>query len=35
MKFLGHVVEDGKLFPDPEKVEAITNFPTPHDKKSL
>ncbi len=35
VKFLGHVVEDGRLFPDPDKVLAIKNFPSPHDKKSL
>jgi transposase InsO family protein len=35
VKFLGHVVEGGKLYPDPEKIKAISNFPSPQDKKSL
>jgi hypothetical protein len=35
VKFLGHGVEDGKLYPDTEKIKAIKNFPSPMDKKSL
>jgi hypothetical protein len=29
LKFLGFVIEDGKIFPNPEKVECIRNFPVP------
>ncbi len=35
IKFLGHVVENGKVYPDPEKIEAIRNFPTPKNQKEL
>ncbi len=35
VKFLGHVVEDGKLSVDPSKVQAIRNLPSPVDRKGL
>ena len=27
--FVGHLIRDGKIFPNPEKIEAVTKFPTP------
>jgi hypothetical protein len=35
IKFLGHVIENGKILPDPEKIEAIRNFPVPKNQKEL
>ena len=35
VKFLGVVVGNGKVLPDPEKVSALKNFPRPVDKKAL
>ncbi len=35
IKFLGHIVENGKIYPDPEKLEAIRNFPEPKNQKEL
>ncbi len=35
VKFLGHVIEQGRIYPDPEKLEAIRNFPVPKDAKEL
>lgn len=29
IEFLGHVVEDGKIFPSPRKVEAVQRYPEP------
>eukprot|EP01125_Pyxidicula_operculata_P009162 TRINITY_DN3033_c0_g1_i1.p1 TRINITY_DN3033_c0_g1~~TRINITY_DN3033_c0_g1_i1.p1 ORF type:complete len:151 (-),score=8.27 TRINITY_DN3033_c0_g1_i1:95-547(-) len=29
IKILGHIIQAGKIKPDPEKVKAITNFPEP------
>ncbi|MFZ2538957.1 MAG: reverse transcriptase family protein, partial [Oscillospiraceae bacterium] len=35
IKILGHVLEDGKILPDPEKTKAISEFPTPRTKKQV
>ena len=35
IKFLGHIVEGGKLRPNPDKIAAIKNFPTPTNHKEL
>jgi hypothetical protein len=35
IKFLGHIIENGKVYPDPEKLEAIRNFPQPKNLKEL
>ena len=35
VKFAGHIVSADGVFPDPEKVEAISRFPTPQDLTSL
>src|SRR6218665_2330 len=35
IKILGHVIEGGCLKPDPEKVEAIDNYPTPKTKRQV
>lgn len=35
IKYLGFVVEDGKLFPDPEKLRAVKEFPVPRSTKDL
>ena len=35
IKFLGFIIGEGKVFPDPEKVDAIRNFPKPINKKQL
>ena len=29
VKFLGHIIENGAISPDPDKVEAITDLPAP------
>ena len=29
VKFLGHIIDDKGVHPDPDKVEAIKKFPTP------
>ena len=35
VKFLGHIVKNGTLAPNPEKVQALNEMPPPHDRKSL
>jgi hypothetical protein len=35
VKFLGHMIEDGQLSVDPDKVKAIRNMPFPEDRKGL
>ncbi len=35
IKYLGHIVSKDGIAPCPEKCEAVMNFPTPHDVKSL
>ena len=35
MKCLGHVLENGMIKPDPDKVKCITEFPTPRTKKNV
>ncbi|CAG7784774.1 unnamed protein product, partial [Allacma fusca] len=35
VKVLGFIVEGGKIFPDPEYIEAITNFPVPKTVKAI
>lgn len=35
VKYLGFVVADGKLYPDPEKLRAIEQFPIPRSTKEL
>ena len=33
--YLGHVVGEGQVHPEPSKVEAIRNFPQPKSKKAV
>jgi len=33
--YLGHIIGDGGMYNDPEKVTAITNFPKPRTLRSL
>ena len=33
--FVGHLIKDGKLHPDPSKLRAVDEFPRPHDLTSL
>jgi hypothetical protein len=35
MKFLGHVFSREKLMPDPQRIEAILNYPAPRNQKQL
>lgn len=35
LKYLGYVVDQNGLQPDPEKVEAIINYPTPTNRKEV
>jgi transposase InsO family protein len=35
LKFLGHIVEPGKVYPNPEKVECIRKYPVPRNKKNI
>lgn len=35
IKYLGHVIENGKISLDPDRIEKIVSFPTPHNVKSL
>jgi hypothetical protein len=35
IKFLGNIVTEGKIYPDPEKLEAIRNYPVPKNAKEL
>jgi hypothetical protein len=35
IKFLGHVIRNGQILPDPEKLEAIRKFPIPKNAKEL
>ena len=35
IKYLGHVIENGKISMDPERIEKIVNFPVPHNVKAL
>ncbi len=35
VKFLGHVIGNGEVRPDPEKVKALANFPEPRCRKEL
>jgi hypothetical protein len=35
IKFLGHVVSREKLMPDPQRIEAILNYPAPRNHKQL
>ncbi|CAI5671318.1 unnamed protein product [Oreochromis niloticus] len=35
VKYLGHVVSAQGVSPDPQKIEAVTTWPQPHDLKSL
>ena len=34
-EYIGHVLTENGLQPDPEKVDAVVNFPTPVDKQEL
>ena len=35
IKFLGHIVSREKLMPDPQRIEAILNYPGPRNQKQL
>ncbi len=35
VRFLGHIVGNGKIRPDPKKIEALLNFPEPTCRKEL
>jgi hypothetical protein len=35
IKFLGHVISREKLMPDPQRIEAILNYPAPKNQKQL
>lgn len=35
VRFLGHIVKDGTLRPNPDKIEAVKAMPLPTDRKSL
>jgi len=35
IKFLGHVVSREKLMPNPQRIEAILNYPAPRNQKQL
>jgi len=35
IEYLGHVVENGKIYPSPDKVRAVLNFPQPHTLKDV
>ncbi len=35
VRFLGHIIEDGKILPDPDKVKAILEFPSPKNETEL
>ena len=35
IKYLGHIIENGCISIDPERIKSIINFPVPHDVKSL
>ncbi len=35
IKYLGHVIEDGKVYPDPDKVKAVQEWPTPENQDQL
>jgi len=35
IEFLGHVVEDGKIYPSPEKMKTVIDFPKPKGLKDF
>ena len=35
IKYLGHIIENGKISLDPKRIETLCNFPVPKDLKSL
>jgi hypothetical protein len=35
VKFLGHIVRDGEIRPDPDKIKAILDYPEPKNRKEL
>ncbi|CAA9994248.1 unnamed protein product, partial [Nesidiocoris tenuis] len=35
IEFLGHVIEDGRVYPSPDKTEAVKNFPKPTTTKQV
>ena len=35
MKFVGHIIDETGIYPDPEKTEAVRNFPRPEKVKDL
>lgn len=35
IKFLGHVIDDGKILPDPDKVKAVESLPSPTNRTEL
>ena len=35
VQYLGHVIEGGKVRPDPQKLEAVNNYPKPVSKKDV
>lgn len=35
IKYLGHVIENDKVYPSPNKIRAILNFPEPRSLKDV
>lgn len=35
IEFLGHIIEEGKIYPSPEKIKAVINYPEPQGLKDI
>lgn len=35
IEFLGHEIEDGRVYPSPEKIKAVQRFPVPKSKREI
>lgn len=35
IEFLGHIVEEGKVYPSPEKITAVVNYPEPQELEDI
>jgi len=35
VQFLGYIIQSGTITPVPEKIQAVKEFPMPHDKKAI